>query len=279
MRRLVAAAAILLGLLGGATHAAQPQRVVSLGGDVTETVYALQAQSDLVGVDLTSTWPAEAGRLANVGYVRQLAAEGILALHPGLILATHDAGPPVVLRQLQDAGVKLVVLPATRSPQAVLAKVKDLGHWLDRDAAAGRLAGQLDAQYHRLATEVAAMKHHPRVLFLMSAGPSGTLAAGRDTAADAAISLAGGTNVGEGFQGYKPVSAESLAALSPDVIMLMSERSAAGDAILKLPGIAATPAGRHRRLIAVDGQALLGFGPRNAGKELELQRQLADLQP
>ena len=280
-RRLVALAILLLTSLAMSAAAADPQRVISLGGDVTEIVYALQAQSELVGVDLTSTWPAEAGKLAQVGYVRQLAAEGILALQPGLILATHDAGPPVVIRQLQDAGVKVQILPEARDPQAVLAKVRSVGHWLDRDPAAARLASRLDGQYRHLAGKVGAMTRHPRVLFLMSAGTAGTLAAGRDTAADAAIRLAGGRNVAVGFQGYKPLSAEALAALAPEVILLMSERAgtSAGKAVLSLPGIADTPAARKHRLITVDGQALLGFGMRNAERELDLQQQLAAVAP
>ncbi|MHC1480497.1 heme/hemin ABC transporter substrate-binding protein [Frateuria aurantia] len=274
-------AGLLIGMLWAAAHAAEPQRVVSLGGDITETVYALQAQSELVGVDLTSTWPAEAGKLANVGYVRQLAAEGILALQPKLILATHDAGPPVVIRQLQDAGVKVVILPPTRDPQAVVAKVRELGHWLDRDQAAAQLAAQLDGQYQKLARQVAAMPRHPRVLFLMSTAGSGVLAAGRDTAAEAAIHLAGGRNVVTDFSGYKPLTAEALAMLAPDAVMLMSEREGAGsdEVLLKVPGMAGTPAARKRQFITVDGQALLGFGPRNAGRELELQRRLAALAP
>ncbi|AFC86514.1 heme/hemin ABC transporter substrate-binding protein [Frateuria aurantia] len=279
-RRLCALATLLLASLAMSAAAADPQRVISLGGDVTEIVYALQAQSELVGVDLTSTWPAEAGKLAQVGYVRQLAAEGILALRPGLILATHDAGPPVVIRQLQDAGVKVRILPEARDPQAVLAKVRSAGHWLERDQGAARLAGRLDGQYRQLAGKTEAMTRHPGVLFLMSAGTAGTLAAGQDTAADAAIRLAGGRNVAVGFKGYKPLSAEALAALAPEVILLMSERAdSSAEAVLSLPGIADTPAARKHQLIMVDGQALLGFGPRNAERELDLQQRLAAVVP
>jgi iron complex transport system substrate-binding protein len=272
---------VLASLLPLAAFAATPARVLSLGGDITETVYALGAQPSLVGVDTTSEFPTAAQRLPNVGYVRQLAAEGILALHPDLVIATHDAGPPPVLEQLRSAGVRIALLPTTRTPQAVLDKVRRVGELLDRPAAATALSARLAHDYQTLAERVAAMPRHPRVAFLMATGAGSAMIAGRETAAAAALALAGGISVGAGFVGYKPVSAEALAALAPDAIVVMSARDTVGnDRIadtLQIPGVAMTPAGRERHIRFVDGQALLGFGPRNAEQERALQRWLEAL--
>ncbi|WP_162258288.1 ABC transporter substrate-binding protein [Frateuria sp. Soil773] len=260
------------------TAAPQPQRVVALGGDITETVYELGAGQALVGVDSTSLWPEAARKLPDVGYVRQLAAEGVLALRPQLILATADAGPPQVIAQLQAAGVRIEKMPVTHTPPEVIAKVRRIGALLGRQGAAEQLAGKLESEYAALAAVVAGMTEHPRVVFLLSAGSGSPMAAGRDTAAAHAIALAGGVNAADGFAGYKPVSAEALVALAPEAIVLMRERAEALggiEGVLKLPGVAQTPAGRARRIVFVDGQALLGFGPRNADRELALQRELA----
>ena len=262
-----------------AVFAAPPARVLSLGGDVTEIVYALDAQRSLVGVDTTSEYPAAARRLSNVGYVRQLAVEGVLALRPALVIATHDAGPRAVLDQLRSAGVRIALLPTARTPDAVRDKVRRVGALLDREPAATALADRLGRDYAQLAGKVAAMPRHPRIAFLMSTGAGSAMMAGRDTAAAAAIALAGGVNAGDGFDGYKPVSAEAFAALAPDAILVMSQQgpTAGGRVqdVLVLPGVAMTPAGRERRIRFVDGQALLGFGPRNATQELALQHWLA----
>jgi iron complex transport system substrate-binding protein len=277
---IIGALFALIPLIAAASDA--PQRVVALGGDITEIVYALDAQQGLVGVDSTSMWPAAARQLPDVGYVRQLAAEGVLALRPQLILATHDAGPPQVMTQLRDAGVRIETMPTTHTPAAVVAKVQQVGRLLGRDAAAGVLVNRIEGDYAALAKAVAAMPQHPRVVFLLSAGSGSPMAAGQDTAAASAIALAGGVNVAQDFVGYKAISPESLAALAPDVIVLMSERSEAlggVEGVLKLPGVALTPAGRAHRIEFVDGQALLGFGPRNAEHELELQRTLAAIKP
>lgn len=282
MRKLVHwLGAALLAVGAGTAQAAEAPRVVALGGDITEIVFALGADRSLVGVDSTSLWPAAARELPDVGYVRQLAAEGVLALRPQLILATHDAGPATVIAQLRAAGVRIDTMPTTRTPQGVIAKVRAIGGALGRDAAADTLARRLEASYAALQTAVAAMPRRPRVLFLMATEGS-PKAAGRDTAAASAIALAGGANAADDFSGYKAVSPEALAALAPELILLMQEREqevGGVDGVLKLPGIALTPAGKARRIRFIDGQALLGFGPRNAEHELALQRELASLRP
>ncbi|HEY0178742.1 MAG TPA: ChuX/HutX family heme-like substrate-binding protein, partial [Dokdonella sp.] len=166
------AAALLLAAFAcaAAPLACAAGRVVSLGGDVTETVYALGAGADLVGVDSTSTWPPEAHALPDVGYLRQLAAEGVLALRPQLIVATHDAGPPSVIEQLRGAGVRVERLPPTQSAADVVDKVRRIGRLLGREREAESLAAKIEAEFTALAGRVAAMAAHPRVVFLMSAG-------------------------------------------------------------------------------------------------------------
>lgn len=278
----IAGAALLLALASGHVRAdaATPPRVVALGGDVTATMYLLDAGSMLVGVDSTSEWPAAAGKLPDVGYLRQLNAEGILSLAPGLVIASYDAGPPLVLEQLRQAGVSVHMLERARDPVRVLANIRRVGQWLGHADRAKTLAERLRKRYAALAASVAAMEHRPRVLFLMSTGNGSPMVAGRDTAADRAIALAGGHNVGEGFDGYKPVSAEALVNMAPQVVVLMREfEQVVGgiDGVLRQPGMAQTPAGRARRVVFVDGQALLGFGPRNAEAEQHLQRTLARL--
>jgi len=275
-------ALLLLSPLLVSAAVSTPARVVALGGDITEIVYTLGAQQTLVGVDSTSEWPAAAKQLPDVGYVRQLSAEGVLSLRPQLVLATADAGPPQVLTQLREAGVRIEQMPISHTPEGVLDKVHRIGRVLGCEAAAEGLAKRLQTDYATLAERAAKMPYRPRVVFLLSAGSGSPMAAGRDTAAAHAIALAGGVDPADSFTGYKALSAEALVALAPDVIVLMDERADAlgGVAgVLKLPGVAQTPAGQARRIVFVDGQALLGFGSRNAERELALQHELAAVRP
>lgn len=270
MKRLSLAA--MLAFAPCLVHAAT--RIVSLGGDVTETIYAIHAQDQLAAVDSTSTYPEAAHTLPDVGYVRQLSAEGVLATRPDLILATHDTGPPTAMAQIRGAGVRVETLPASRSPADIEAKIRRIGELTGHAADANALADDVAGRFDALAKQVADMKTHPRAVFLMSTGQGSPMAAGKGTAADSAIVLAGGVNAAGDMPGYKPMSPEALVALKPDAILLMKEREEAVggvEGVLRMPGVADTPAGKAKHIYFVPGQALLGFGPRTAASAAELQ--------
>ena len=251
---------------GRTVAVSERQRVVSVGGAVTEIIYALGLSDRIVAVDSTSSYPEEAASKPNVGYMRRLAAEPILALEPSMVLAVEDAGPPAVLDQMREAGLPVVLIPDDPSPAGVLEKIMRVAATLGEEekgrALAARLKGKLDA----LATAVARLSMRPRVLFLLSIGRGGApLAAGRKTAAAAIIELAGGVNAVDAFEGYKPLSPEAAVAAAPDVILVTNRslRLMGGRAgLFGIPEIALTPAGQGRRIIAMDGLLLLGFGPR-----------------
>ena len=268
--------ALALAALPGLATAAT--RIVSLGGDVTETIYAIHAQDQLAAVDSTSTWPEAAHKLPDAGYVRQLSAEGVLALRPDLILATHDAGPPTAMEQIRGAGVRIETLPPSRSPEDIEAKIRQIGVLTDHAKEADALANEVAARFAALAKSVAAMPNHPRAVYLMSAGNGSPMAAGHDTAADRAITLAGGVNAAADVPGYKAVSPEALVAMKPDAILLMKEQEptvGGVDGVLRMPGVADTPAGKAKRIYFIEGQALLGFGPRTADNAAALQARWA----
>lgn len=251
---------------GGVRAEAASRRIVTLGGAVTETVFALGAGAEIVGTDLTSRFPPEATSLPRLGYVRQLGAEGVLSLRPDLVLASAEAGPPAAIAQLRAAGVDVVRLGEAHTPEAALARIRAIGAAIGRGGVAEALAASI-------AEDLAAVSAHlpraaaPRVLFLLSAGRTAPMAAGSATAAEAMIALAGGRNAVEGMRNYRALSAEAVLVAAPDAIVTTVEtlEGVGGRrAMLALPGIEGTPAARAGRLAAFDALALLGFGPRLA---------------
>lgn len=242
------------------------QRIVSVNGSLTEIVYRLEAQDQLVGVDTTSQYPAAAMQLPQVGYQRQLSAEGILSLQPDVVLATSEAGPPTVLEQIQAAGVELVSVPVDYSTEGVLAKIQAVAATTGKQEAGEQLAQNVANEMSQLQAQLDPEAAKPGVVFLLSMGNGSPMAAGRDTAANAMIELAGGENVfASHYSGYKPVSAEAMIAAQPD-ILLMSQDALQGlggvAGAVELPGVALTPAGKQQRIVTLDGLHLLGFSPR-----------------
>ena len=220
-----------------------------------------------MAVDATSLFPPQATRLPNVGYMRTLSAEPILALAPDLVLADGDAGPPAALAQLRDAGVPVIGVAKAMTVGEVPDKIRQVAAALGADGAGEALAESVGPAALRIAAAAGALPDKPRVLFLLSVGQGAPLAAGSHTAAAGIIAAAGGLNAVDGFQGYKPVSPEAAVAAAPDVILVTArtaELLGGADAILGRPDILPTPAGRNRRLVVMDALLLLGFGPRIA---------------
>ncbi len=253
---------------------ADTSRVVSIGGSVTEIVYALGAGGQLVGVDTTSRYPEAATRLPQIGYMRQISAEGVLSLRPSLVLSTTAAGPAAAFDQLRSAGVATLVLPEDYEFTGVLHKIENIGHALGREPAATALIEACRGEMSALARMLSSTTSRPRVLSLLSIAQGSPLAAGSATGADGIIRLAGGSNAIISYEGYRPVTTEGVLTLAPEAIMVTTATlNAMGgiDGILKAASLGLTPAGRSRRVFALDALLLLGFGPRTA----EAARRLA----
>ncbi|MGX9714657.1 heme/hemin ABC transporter substrate-binding protein [Janthinobacterium lividum] len=260
-------------VLAAVSDAAKPmvkaRRIVSVGGALTEIVYALEAQGELVGVDTTSLYPAVAQQLPQVGYARTLSAEGVLSLAPTQLIATEEAGPQTVLRQVRDAGVPVAVLNANNKFEGLLERVKQVGQITGRADPAARLAQALQQQWDGVLGKVRLRSHAPvRVLFILAHAPNQVMVGGRETGADAMLAYAGAVNVmggPAGFAGYKPLTPEAVIAARPDIVLVTDQglkASGGVDGILKLPGLAQTPAGRKHRIVSLEAMLLLGFGPR-----------------
>lgn len=264
MRALVFTA--VLALLPGVLAA--QDRVLSIGGGVTEVVAALGETGRLVGRDTTSTYPATVTDLPDVGYMRALSPEGVLSVAPDLILLTEGAGPPETLETLRETGVKLVRVPEGHTPEAVLEKIRTVAGALGVADKGEALAARLDAEMTAALAQVAQDSGpKPRVLFILSNAGGRLTGAGAGTSAAAMIALAGGQNALTGFDGYKALGDEAIAAAAPEVILMMARRGedAGGHGVADLashPALAATPAAKAGRVVRMDGMLLLGFGPR-----------------
>ncbi|MET0312674.1 MAG: helical backbone metal receptor [Burkholderiaceae bacterium] len=239
-------------------------RLITIGGGITEVVYALGAEGQLLATDTTSLYPPAALKTPKVGYMRQLSAEGVLSLRPDAVITTHEAGPPVVLDQLRSAGVKVEIVQADHTWNEVRAKVQAVGRASAQDARAKEFLAKLDADWDSALRQVARSAKKPRVLFIMSHSASPQVA-GRKTAADAMIRYAGGVNALDQFDGYRQMTAEAMAQAAPDFILTSTQSIEAHGGPEKFWGraeLALTPAFRRKALVSMDALELIGFGPR-----------------
>lgn len=273
---------------GAPVAAGSAARIVALDGDVAEIIWALGLGHNVVGTDLSATYPAAAARLHNIGYQMQLSAEPILALKPTIIIGTLDAGPASVITQLRGSGVRTVILNSSDTmisgnlQQAVEAKINAVASALGVSATGKRLAAATGKQI--AAAEALAKKatSKPRVAFLLVEAQANTyLIAGKGSSLGAMITAAGGIDAGSasGINGYIPLTPEALVKARPDVLLVFkSGADSVGGlpGLLKLPGVALTPAGQAKHVLIYEDDFLGNMGPRTGQA---LNKLVHDLHP
>lgn len=275
--RIGCAAFAILAVVGCAQcagDARQAEGIIAIGGDITEIVYELGAGDRIRAVDTTSVFPPEALETKpNVGYMRQLSPEGVLSVGARHVLASEGAGPPETVAALQASSLDYVVIPDDPSPEGIVEKVRTVAAALGEEAKGEELATRVSSRLERLAHARGRIEGPPvRVLFVLAVRNGRAIVGGEGTSAAAVIELAGGVNAVTGVVDYRPLGDEALLALAPDAILTMRRRGSSHslDELDTLTGIRATPAARHGRMYAMDGQRLLGFGPRTPDAAAEL---------
>lgn len=279
-RKVLSTVALALSLplaLPLAASAEDAQRIVAIGGTVTEIIYALGEGDRVVAVDTTSLYPQEATSKPNIGYVRQVSAEGVLSQKPDLILAEAGAGPVDSINILKASGLTFVSIPSPPETSAIPDKIRAVGQAIGRADKAEELAKSVEASIKAIKDKVdAAPGPKKKVLFALSLANGRVMAAGTQSSADAMIRLAGGENAVSTISGYKPLTDEAVIAAAPDVVLVMSggAQHLTAEQAFALPALAATPAGRNKAFLTMDGLYLLGLGPRAADAARDLNAML-----
>ena len=257
--------------------AQQPVRLVTLGGAVTEIVYALGMGEQIVGVDSSSAYPEPARALPQVGYHRALSAEGVLSLKPTMILMTEAAGPPDAIEQIRQSGVETLSVTDQTSLEGCVERIAKIAAALHKSEAGAQLAQSIQERLRAIEALNAQQAKRPKTLFIFAQSEHSLTVAGTQTAADAIIRLAGGENVVADYAGYRPFNAESAVELRPEVIIICAH-NANGDLsqqkIVAHPGMQLTPAVKNNRVRTLDTSYLLNFGPRLGAAARDLHQAL-----
>jgi iron complex transport system substrate-binding protein len=252
---------------GQAVKISDTSQIVSVGGSVTEILYALGLESRVIAVDSTSLFPPRAlAEKKNVGYMRQLSAEGVLGLTPSLVLAADGSGPKETIAVLQSAAVPFVRIPDRFTGESIVEKIKLISAATGTATRGECLAETVAADLAALGKLRARISEPVKVLFVLSFINDRPMVAGRNTAADGIIRLAGAANANADFEGYKIVNDEAVIAAKPDVVLAMERPQFAllANQVFAHPAFTLTPAATRKRLISMEGLYLLGFGPRTA---------------
>ena len=238
------------------------QRVVVLANGVAEIMNSLNAKALIVGRDLSSSEKA----LEDIPVVtsgHQVIPEKVIALKPDLVIIDASTGPKSAIDQIRSAGIRVEQTPESWNLADISSKVQAVANVID-SAQQGELLNKAISS----AIVNSKLSSKPRIAFLYIRGTSSIyLIGGEGSGADSLISAIGGIDVGASAlpRPFNTLTAESLATLNPEVIIVMTKglESVGGiSGLLKLPGVAQTEAGKNQAVIDVDDSLLLSFGPR-----------------
>ena len=265
------------GINSACDKALDASRITVAGGSITEIIYALEQDEKLVAVDITSNFPKQASELPSIGYVRALSAEGVLSLSPSLILGENDMGPAAVMEQLSRVGIDIKIIPEENTADGIIDKVSCVANILDMsDYDKNLVLNDLRNEVSDLNSIVKSNRSPKKVMFILGMESGSPTVGGKGTSADGFIKMTGGINVMNSFEGWKPVSTESIIEASPDFIIISNRGLSSFKTVEKLgqhPTLIFTPASKRNNIIALDGMAMLGFGPRtiSSAKEVALR--------
>lgn len=260
---------------GGAFSAplVEPQttspRIVTAGGSITEIVFALGRGDWVIATDSTSMYPKEAASLTKLGYFRQLSTEGVLAQQPTMLLGAEATGPSVALEQIAHAGVEVTTFNVDKNLSGLKRLVLDIGEKLSASDNAITLVHDIEKkveqQKARFADKTLAFNTPIKALFVVANNDRGITVAGKNTVPQALFDTLGIVNIGAAVEGYKVMSAESVLMQNPDIVIAaghMLRGKSAKDALCTHHALAATFAGIHCLVEAMDSSISLGLSPR-----------------
>jgi iron complex transport system substrate-binding protein len=250
-------------------------RIVALANGAAELIAAMGYEENLVGRDIAST-TTELVDVPIVTSGHQVIPETIIALQPTLVIIDDATGPSSAIAKLEKAGIRIVSISQSWNLAELVSKIEQIGTALGAPQSAVRLKSALTESKTGNLVEASAAGKELKIAFLYLRGTSSIyLVGGKGSGADYLIEATGATDVGAQklSKPFTPLTAETMAQLNPDLILVMIgglESVGGVSGLVELPGIAQTPAGKNRQIVAVDDSLLLSFGPRTPSLISEL---------
>lgn len=251
-------------------------RIIALDlyGTLAEIVFSLGLGDHVVGRDTSTGFSAAADLPLVTPGGHDMNAEAILELDPTVVLTDTSIGPPEVQQQLRDAGIPVIFFDDARDLDRIPSQIHAVAGVLGVPDAGEELVDRTSGEIAEALAIAPAGADPLRIAFLYTRGGMVQLLAGPGSGADAMIQSIGAIDVGTDIGLDRPftqITSEALIEAAPDVIIMMTKglESIGGvDGMLKLPGVAQTPAGEKLRVVDMADTVLLSFGPRT-GRTIE----------
>jgi len=249
-------------------------KIVSLNGGITEIISVLGHEKEIVATDVTSTYPETLKTTAkHLGHVRSMTIEPIMAVSPNLILATDKDINPDLLSKIKSSGIQTELFKQEFSVEGTRKLIEEVAKAVG-NTDYQKLNDKIDTDLK----QIQPITKKPKVLFIYARGNM-MMVSGKNTPMAALINLAGGENAINDFEDFKPLTPEAVVKANPDVLFFFTrglQGSGGNEGVLKMPGVSQTNAGKNKKIIAMDGGLVSGFGPRLGEAAVALNKLLVE---
>jgi iron complex transport system substrate-binding protein len=252
-------------------------RIVCIAKQYTEIAFALNAQENIVAVDVSSTFPEAAKSLPTVGYHRALSLEALLGMKPSLILQDNNIGPEPVVKQLKDLKIPMKNFGKYKDDLAGTdSLIREMGAYFHREHEADSLCTKLKDDFATAETQAKQYKDSVKVVIIHFGQANNVyLTMTRNSTAGKMVNWAGGVIPIDGERGMLQLSPEIITKADPDVILLTDfgyDKLGTMDKIKELPGIAGTKAAKNNRIFRIEEHDLVYLGPRTGENTVLIQK-------
>jgi len=258
-----------------------PSRIVSIGSSITEIIYFLNSQDQIIAIDITSNFPEDAKKFPSVGYIRNLSAEGLLSTNPSIIISEDDIGPKNIIKQIQDTKTELRIIPEEQTLNGIIQKIQCVGNIIgQQEEAEKKISSEINPVINKI-KEIKKEKDlsNIKIMMILSTEGNSTVVAGSNTSGDSFIKMLGATNIFESINGWKAVTAETILLKNPDYIIIPEKdlhKQSNVNTISENMILKETNAGKNNGYIIKDGMAILGYGPRTIFTLMDVLNTITD---
>lgn len=195
------------------------RRIISLAPALTEILFGLGLEDNIIGVTTLCNYPPEALKKDKIGTFSQPNIEKILMLKPDIVFATGLEQAPYV-EKLKNLGLHVHVSdPATM--EELFTSIEAIGALTDRKKEAGMMVRRMRAEIDNVQEMVNLVPQSQRPRVFIEVWNKPLLTAGRSSFVDELISLAGGVNIAHDvLKPYVSFSPEEVMKRNPDCIIL-----------------------------------------------------------
>ncbi len=249
------------------------ERIVSLGNDITEIIFALNFGGNIIA---QSTSSSVAQQPPIIEDIKHIDPQHIVSMQPTLVLASDQVRPSSALLHIQSQGIHVIKVARGMTLEAIPKKIRTIAKQINQEHSGEKLIRKFQNDLSKIKTSPI----NKNVLFIINKGGVIPLIAGKNTTADKLITAIGAKNSMANIELYQPLSPEAIIEGQPDLIVVCHEsvKTLGGaKSIWRLPGISMTPAGRNKALVIVDDIGMLNFSLGTPLVMLQIRQKLEQL--